>query len=324
MEISKRLIPVNFTKGGNAKLGVVIHTMVGNLDGTDSWFRNPASGVSSHYGIDLDGSRVFQWVEENDIAQAQGLVSVPTFKLTVDRPGINPNTYLISIECADGNNPAGADRSKQIPVIVELVRDICKRNNIPMDRQHLCGHREIRSTKTCPGNLDVDEIVRQVAVQAEHITDDQKRALEFINANKGTSNFEGAVRQWLGAFNDKPVLENKAKQLDGLIAKWVVQWNLASSSGLVEVEAEMAKLMPLEEVAQEYRESIEQCVGTFPDDLRLLEAHTTVRKQIDDLSSQVSALQTKLNEAKVPSGYKFLKSWTLTSLLFKLYKRTVT
>ena len=249
---------------------------------------------------------------------------MPTFKLTVDRPGINPNTYLISIECADNGKPAEADRSKQIPVIVELVRDICKRNNIPMDREHICGHREIRSTKTCPGNLDVDEIVRQVAVQAEHITDDQKRALEFINTNKGDSNFEGAVRKWFGDSHDKPILESKSKQLDGFIAKWVEIWKLAMSSGINEIEAEMTKLMPLEEVAQEYRESIEACVGTFPDDLRLLEAHTTVRKQIDDLSSQVSALQTKLNEAKVPSGYKFLKSWTLTSLLFKLYKRTVT
>ncbi len=161
MTIQKRLIPINFIKGGNKRLGVVIHTMDGYLDGTDTWFNNPASGVSSHYGVDLDGSRVYQWVNEADQSSAQGNVSKPTFRLVLDRPGINPNTFLISIECADNKNQSGADRSKQYPVVIELLREVCSRNNIPIDRDHICGHNEIRSTKTCPGNLDVDYIVRE-------------------------------------------------------------------------------------------------------------------------------------------------------------------
>jgi hypothetical protein len=32
-------------------LGVVMHTMVGNLPGTDSWFMNPSAQVSAHFGI---------------------------------------------------------------------------------------------------------------------------------------------------------------------------------------------------------------------------------------------------------------------------------
>lgn len=163
MDIQRRLTPVNFTRGGNQKKGICIHTQVGNLDGTDAWFHNSSSGVSAHYGIDLDGSRVFQWVEENDQAYAQGIVSKPTFRLVLDNPGINPNTYLISIECADNRDPSGADRSQQYPKIIELVRDICARNNISIDRDHICGHKEIRSTKTCPGNLDIDYIVREAA-----------------------------------------------------------------------------------------------------------------------------------------------------------------
>ena len=135
MNIQKRLIPTNFTKGGNKKLGIAIHTMVGTLDGTDSFFRQPTTQASSHYGVSLDGTRVYQWVEEGDQAYAQGIVSKPTFKMVTDRPGVNPNTYLISIECDDNRDPAVADRSKQLPVIVELVRDIAKRNNIPIDSQ---------------------------------------------------------------------------------------------------------------------------------------------------------------------------------------------
>lgn len=34
-----------------------------------------------------------------------------------------------------------------------LVRDICQRNHIPMDRQHIIGHEEYSSSKTDPGEL---------------------------------------------------------------------------------------------------------------------------------------------------------------------------
>lgn len=163
MDVQKRLISSNFTRGGNKKLGVVIHTMVGTLAGTDSYFHNQSSQVSAHYGIDLDGSKVYQWVDESDQAWAQGIVSKPTFPLVTQRPGTNPNSFLISIECADNKDPHNADRSAQYGPLIELVKDICQRNNIPIDRDHICGHREIRSTKTCPGNIDVDYVVSQAA-----------------------------------------------------------------------------------------------------------------------------------------------------------------
>lgn len=116
-------------------------------------------------------------------------------------------------------------------------------------------------------------------------------------------------------------VKNEQDKLNGFVQKWITEWQLPASSSLVDVEAEMAKLMQLEDVSQQYRDSIEGCVGSFPTDSALLEAHTAVRKQIDILNQQVSDLQIKLNDAKVPSGYKFLKSWTISSLLFKLYKR---
>lgn len=159
--MQQRLITSNFTKGGNSRLGIVIHTQVGTLDGTDAWFHNPASSVSAQYGIDLDGPRTYQWVLEENQAYAQGIVDRPTFQMVLDRPGVNPNSYLISIECADNGNPAGADRTQQYPVLIALVQDICTRNNIPIDRQHICGHHEIRFSKTCPGNIDVEYVVQQ-------------------------------------------------------------------------------------------------------------------------------------------------------------------
>lgn len=45
----------------SAVQGVIMHTMVGNLPGTDSVFMNPSFGASAHFGISQTG-QVIQWV----------------------------------------------------------------------------------------------------------------------------------------------------------------------------------------------------------------------------------------------------------------------
>lgn len=60
-------IDANFTRGGNRPRLLIVHIMQGSLAGTDSWFRNPASQVSSHFGVGRDGT-VIQWVSTTDIA----------------------------------------------------------------------------------------------------------------------------------------------------------------------------------------------------------------------------------------------------------------
>lgn len=126
---------------------VVIHIMVGTLTGTDSWFAVPQSQVSAHYGIGLTGE-VHQYVEEKDQAWHAGRVLNPTFKLY--KPGgVNPNLYTIGIE------HEGQDLSKgpmtQINASAALLRDICTRWNIPIDRDHVIGHYQVYDQKpNCP------------------------------------------------------------------------------------------------------------------------------------------------------------------------------
>ncbi|MEU6344492.1 peptidoglycan recognition family protein [Streptomyces sp. NPDC046977] len=61
----------NCTKGGQeAVYGAVLHIMAGTLDGSDSWFRNPKSEASAHFGVGKDG-RIYQWVDTADRAWAQ-------------------------------------------------------------------------------------------------------------------------------------------------------------------------------------------------------------------------------------------------------------
>ena len=142
MNIQKRLIPVNFTKGraGHKPVAIVLHLMDGYLSGTDSWFRNPAAQASTHYGVGKDGT-VYQWVEESDTAWGNGRVLNPTWKL-ID-PKVNPNLTTISIE---HEGFSGADWTEaQYLADVELIMTIAGRNNIPLDADHIIIHSEIYS-----------------------------------------------------------------------------------------------------------------------------------------------------------------------------------
>ncbi len=181
MNIIKKQTP-HFTKGGNKKNVVSIHIMDGTLIGTTSWFAAPKSKVSAHYAVGAKGE-IYQYVDENDTAWAQGVVKSPSSKLVLSRLGINPNSYCISIECE------GKDLAKvpdlEIKTLASLIQDICIRNNIPMDREHILGHYEINSVTRshCPsGDRSImDKIVSMLAPDIMVNISVKKSQLERIN-----------------------------------------------------------------------------------------------------------------------------------------------
>lgn len=130
----------NFEKGrkNNTVIGVVIHIMDGSLSGTDSWFSTSVSQVSTHYGIGV-GGEIHQYVNEIDTAWGNGIVNNPSWKLI--KKGVNPNLYTISIEHEGRPDSVWTDAMKKQSAL--LITDICKRWNIPIDREHIIGHYEI-------------------------------------------------------------------------------------------------------------------------------------------------------------------------------------
>lgn len=145
--VVKKYTP-NFTVGrkNNIPEAIVIHVMDGTLIGTDSWFENPFSGVSSHYGIGKTGE-IHQYVEESNTAWHAGVVYKPTWKMM--KPGLNPNLYTIGIEHEGTANSTWTDALKESSA--KLIKDICTRYNIPIDRDHIIGHYEISAKKpNCP------------------------------------------------------------------------------------------------------------------------------------------------------------------------------
>lgn len=152
----------HFTTGRKiySPITVVIHIMEGTLTGTDSWFKDPRSKVSAHYGIGKNGE-VHQYVKETDTAWHAGRVNAPSWQLIKQAANglfVNPNYYTIGIEHEGNENSDWPDA--MYASSAEMVRSICSRWNIPIDRNHVIGHHEIYSLKTCPGHkVDLNKLI---------------------------------------------------------------------------------------------------------------------------------------------------------------------
>lgn len=168
MNITKKLSP-NFGDRGIYKPElIVIHISAGTLDSMTSWFLNPASQVSSHYGIGKNGT-IIQYVEEKDKAWHAGNVRNPSFKLY--KQGVNPNLYTIGIE-NEGLDLAQAPEL-QINTLCELIKDISTRWNIPLDRDHIIGHYQVdgivKANCPSPDHTVIDRLVMPKLLNKEDI-----------------------------------------------------------------------------------------------------------------------------------------------------------
>jgi N-acetyl-anhydromuramyl-L-alanine amidase AmpD len=143
--------------------GIVVHTTDGTFGGALAWLTDPQSRVSAHYLVSLDG-RVVQMVDEADTARHAGRVREPTAALVIDD---DPNPYTVGIEFEDGGEPLEVFRPDvQYAAGAALIREIVRRWEIPLDREHVIGHNEVFSAKACPGNLDIERLIDEARVSS--------------------------------------------------------------------------------------------------------------------------------------------------------------
>lgn len=184
---------------------IIIHWIAGTLESADATFQNPLRLASAHYGIGDD--EVHQYVQEKDTAWHAG-------NLTVNRQSIG-------IEHEGGPNIPISEATYQSSA--KLVKEICERYSIPLDREHIKGHNEIKATQ-CPGTFDINKLINIASGIINDMTDDQKRALNIIEEYKTKANhgnLEGAASAAVGAANDSPkkdeqilTLTNKVHELE--------------------------------------------------------------------------------------------------------------
>jgi len=132
----------NYGKRTKPVKKVVVHWFgAGTLESANNRFQNAANQVSAHYGISQ--GRVWQWVKESDVAWHSGVFTV--------------NAESIGIE--HDANPSRPLSEEDYKLSAELIREICKRHNLPINRQTIIGHKEVKAT-ACPGTIDLDEIIK--------------------------------------------------------------------------------------------------------------------------------------------------------------------
>ena len=92
-------------RAGWPVVAIVVHTMAGTLSSCDSWFNNPASQVSSHYGIGLQGQQ-HQYVKLADGSWANGILEPGNEWVGIVGNSANPNYQTVSIETEDNGSGA--------------------------------------------------------------------------------------------------------------------------------------------------------------------------------------------------------------------------
>lgn len=164
-------------RGGKTINKVVMHWIVGTLSSADATFLSSSRKASAHYGV--GPTEVHQYVNEKDTAWHASSISI--------------NQESIGIEHEGGHFVNGV-RLKPVEATLknsaELLASVCKRYNIPLDRDHIKLHKEVRppsqGTTECPGTLDVDRIIllaKGVMAPPQDVITDQTKIPQIVDAN---------------------------------------------------------------------------------------------------------------------------------------------
>ncbi|AIS00662.1 N-acetylmuramoyl-L-alanine amidase [Streptomyces glaucescens] len=116
---------------------VVVHVTQGSFDSAVKVFQDPEHGAASHYVVGQDG-RVAQMIRELDVAYHAGNRDFNERSIGIEHAGFvdRPQDFTDAMYAASARLTAG----------------ICRRYDIPVDREHIIGHVEVPGTDhTDPG-----------------------------------------------------------------------------------------------------------------------------------------------------------------------------
>ena len=205
----------NYDKNRKTIDRVVVHWFgVGTLESANTRFQSATNGVSAHYGISSD--IIWQWVKEEHVAYHAGVYTM------------NQRSIGIEHDATTTKNPT----EETYKTSGQLVREICQKHNIPIDREHIIGHKEIKATQ-CPGVMDIDKIIdiakKSNGIIEEMITDQTKIDLgdlgvlevQAIKSKlKDQENTINSLKMSTASLNEKiSQLEAKVAELTSIIDK---------------------------------------------------------------------------------------------------------
>ena len=150
----------NYAKGhdGQAVTLLIIHGMAGTLPGTDAWFQNPKSQVSTHFGVGTaptGADEIHQYVSVNDSPYGAGGTPIHD-----GMSETNWDSLQIEIQNQDAQGNAHVTDNYYVltsQLINELSHVIFNRRP---DRSWIRKHSEVNPAKPeCPANIDIDRLV---------------------------------------------------------------------------------------------------------------------------------------------------------------------
>lgn len=225
---------VNYTKiSPNKTVGrthaidtITIHCVVGQVTvkSLGAHFSDPSLDASSNYGVGTDG-QIGMYVEEKDRSWCSSNAA-------------NDNR-AITIEVASDTKPPYAVNAAAYKGLIDLLVDICMRNNIKelkwkgdksligkVDKQNMTAHRWFAPTE-CPGDY-LYERFGQIAAEVNA----RLGKIEIVDPVPETKPIEPATTMFKEG--DLVSLTKDAKYYNGkIIPQWVIneKWYVKSASG---------------------------------------------------------------------------------------------
>lgn len=142
------------TRNHNSPRVIVVHIGEGSANTIYNTFRSEEK--SSHYLV-CRNREIWQMVSDWDTAWTNGIKVRPIAKIIVDNPGLKPNEISLTIENEGFRHSIIPDT--QYEDNADLVLYLANKWNIPLDRQYIMGHSEIRADKECPLPISVDKVL---------------------------------------------------------------------------------------------------------------------------------------------------------------------
>lgn len=192
----------NYNKRNKKVTKIVIHWFgSGTLESANTRFQNPVNKVSAHYGVSK--GRIWQWVKEEDVAWHSG------------NGAVNAESIGIEHDATTKHNLSELDYQTS----AKLIAQICARHNIPVDREHIIQHKQVKPTQ-CPGTIDLDKLIRlaRTMVLNVQLVTNQTFPQQLVDMAKARMSYlsEGKIE-----LNFLPIIQTN---YTGIPAKIYMQW----------------------------------------------------------------------------------------------------
>lgn len=147
---------------------IVVHTIQGSLQSGIHTIAHGSREVSAHYLVGRDGT-VVQMVREADTAWHAGTCPIGSDPAECEWPPSRVlNANSVGIEHAGHTGDPDYPTEAMYRASAELVRHLAAAYDVPLDRQHIVGHGELKPTKPDPGPpWDWDYYMRLVRGEPE-------------------------------------------------------------------------------------------------------------------------------------------------------------